>query len=130
MASTPGRNFKDIMNRSFFRRAGGAFLFLVWAQVATANALPCGINCLLGEEVAHHVHEGHGEDHAVGHHMAGAKISAPEFCGTPQLLVVTFVPPDFPVAPMTAVRLVSEPDILAVSLISAVPEFATPPPRA
>ena len=118
------------MARSPLRRVGGLFLFLVWTQVATANALPCGISCLLAQDVAHHHHEGQDEDHAVGHHMAGARISAPEFCGTPQLLVTTFVTPDFPTPPSVQVAEVAYSDALPATFVSATQEFATPPPRA
>jgi hypothetical protein len=118
------------MKKSLLRRAGAAFLFLLWGQVATANALPCGLQCAVAEDVAHHVHHGVGEDHAVGHHMAGAKISAPERCGTPQLLVAVFVPADFPTPPSIAVAEFTQSPAVPVTFVSAVPEFATPPPRA
>ena len=120
------------MTRSLLRRTGGMFLFVLWAQVATANALPCGLSCALAKDVAHHEHDGMGmgEDHPVGHHMAGAKVSAPENCGTPQLLVASFVPPDFPMPPSVAVAVVQVDQIASQVYISAVQEFATPPPRA
>ena len=118
------------MVRLNLRRVGATFLFLLWAQVATANALPCGISCLLGENVAHHHHEGQDENHAIGHHMAGAKISAPEFCATPQLLVTTFVPADFPTPPSVDVAVVEFSEAMPATFSSAAPEFATPPPRA
>ena len=82
------------MRTSVFRRLGGAFLFVLWVQVATANALPCAVSCLLERDVAHHHHAMGDEDHLIGHHMSGAKISSPENCGTPQLLVVAFVAPE------------------------------------
>src|SRR5688572_25770109 len=107
------------MIRFSLRRAGATFLFLLWAQVATANALPCGLSCLRGEEVGHHHHEGQDEDHAVGHHMAGAKISAPEYCGTPQLLVTTFVPAEFPVSPSTNVAVLVFSDTEPATFVSA-----------
>ncbi len=118
------------MQRPLVRRAGGLFLLVLWAQVATANALPCGLSCALAKDVAHHVHDGMGEDHPVGHHLPGAKISAPENCGTPQLLVASFVPPDFPVPPSVAVAVVQSVHLAPPVYVSAVQEFATPPPRA
>src|SRR5437763_8992707 len=118
------------MSRSFARRAGGLFLFVAWVQVATANALPCAVSCMLEANVAHHHHPGMDEDHAIGHHMSGAKISAPENCGVPQLMTVAFVPPDFPLPPSVEVAVVHESPAAPATVISAVLEFATPPPRA
>ncbi|MBI4500980.1 MAG: hypothetical protein HY700_07445 [Gemmatimonadetes bacterium] len=118
------------MNRATLRRLGGLFLFLAWVQVATANAMPCAVSCLLEKDLAHHHHEGLNEDHAIGHHMSGSAISAPEFCGTPQLMVVSFVPPDFPLPPMVEVAVLHLAPAAPVSVVSAVLEFATPPPRA
>ncbi|MBI4421139.1 MAG: hypothetical protein HY560_09965 [Gemmatimonadetes bacterium] len=115
---------------SFCRRLGGLCLLLVWVQVATANALPCGIECFLAEQVAHHDHAGLGEDHAIGHHIAGAKISAPEYCGTPQLLVVAADWPDFPTLPAVAVAVTQVALAAPLPVISSTPEFDTPPPRA
>jgi hypothetical protein len=109
---------------------GGAVLFVLWIQVATANALPCALSCLLEKSVEQHHHEGFSENHAIGHHMSGAKISAPENCGTPQLLVAAFVAPDFPTPPSIEVAVVQLVQAAPAQLLSAVPEFATPPPRA
>src|ERR1051326_7945586 len=117
------------MSRSFTRRAGGLFLFMAWIQVATANALPCAISCLLEAKVEHHHHPGMDEDHAIGHHLSGAKISAPENCGTPQLMVVAFAPPDFPVSPSVDVALTDVHLAVVTPILSATPEFGTPPPR-
>jgi hypothetical protein len=117
------------MTRTTLRRAGGLFLFVAWIQVATANALPCAISCLLEANVAHHHHAAGDEDHAVGHHMSGAKISSPENCGVPQLMVVAFVPAEFPTPPSVEVAVVQTQVALPSAVLSAVPEFATPPPR-
>ena len=117
------------MTRSGWRRMGGTFLFLAWIQVATANALPCAVSCLLDQRVAHHHHPGMDEDHALGHHTSGAKISAPENCGTPQLMVVAFVPPDFPLPPSVSVGSPASLPVAAPAVPSPAPEFATPPPR-
>ena len=84
------------MQRSVLRRAGGWFLFVAWLQVATANALPCAVSCMLEKDVAHHHHPGMDEDHAIGHHMSGSKISSSEQCGVPQLMVVAITPTQFP----------------------------------
>ena len=120
------------MFRNLVRRASAVFLFLLWAQVATANALPCGISCYLTKDAGmHQMPDGSTmADHPVGHHMSGARVTAPEECGTPQLLVAMFVPADFPVFPSVdvAVRYVSE--RAPATFVSAVTEFATPPPRA
>src|SRR5262245_74437 len=127
----PGRcRFRriSVMGTSAFRRIGGVFLFLLWGQVATANALPCDISCMLERSVVHHHHEGLAENHAIGHHMSGSKISAPENCGTPQLMTVTFVPPDFPLPPSVEVAVSAVSHSTPFSSISAVKEFATPPP--
>ena len=118
------------MKIPLFRRLGGVVLLLVWAQVATANALPCGIQCMLEQNVAHHVHHGLGEDHAIGHHAAGAKVSAPEYCGTPQLMVVAAVWPDFPTLPSVEVAVTHITLTAALPVFSSTPEFDTPPPRA
>jgi len=118
------------MTSSVFRRLGAGFLFLLWVQVATANALPCALSCLLEKDVAQHHHEGFDESHAIGHHMSGAKISAPENCGTPQLLVAVFVAPDFPTSPSVAVAVFHASPSYATVFHSVVPEFTTPPPRA
>jgi hypothetical protein len=117
------------MTRSVLHRAGGLFLFVAWIQVATANALPCALSCLLEANVAHHHHPGVDEDHAIGHHASGAKISSPENCGVPQLMVVAFMPPEFPTPPSVTVALVHTQLALPSAFLSAVPEFATPPPR-
>ncbi len=106
------------------------FLFLLWAQVATANALPCGLSCALTKEAVHHMHDGMMDDHPVGHHVAGNKLSSPENCGTPQLLVAMFVPADFPAPPSVEVPVTVTRQMVATTVASAVPEFATPPPRA
>src|SRR6266571_2250764 len=113
--------FESMSVSSRFRRLGGVLLLLAWAQVATANALPCGISCLLGKDVVHHHHADGDEDHAIGHHAAGAKVSAPEYCGTPQLLVTTFVPPDFPTPPSVTVA------VAHVSLTAPLPVFSATP---
>lgn len=118
------------MRRSIARRAGAAFLLLLWGQVATVNALPSSISCLLEQASSPHHHDHHDADHAVGHHVAGAKISAPEDCGAPQLLVADFVPADFPEHPSEEVAVVMVSDLLPAVLVSAVREFVTPPPRA
>src|SRR5882672_9967714 len=94
------------MSKSF-RHAGAVFLFLLWAQVATANALPCSISCLLEIDTAHHHHATGDENHHIGHHIAGSKISAPENCGSPQLLVAAFVPAEFPTPPAVEVAVES-----------------------
>ena len=117
------------MPRSFFRRPGAVFLLLSWAQVATANALPCGIACLLEIDTAHHHHAAADEDHAIGHHIAGPKVSAPENCGTPQLLVATFVPPDFPAPPSFTVAVSHVEPVMVAPVRSIAPSFDTPPPR-
>jgi hypothetical protein len=118
--------------RTSLRRVGAVFLFLLWGQVATANALPCSVSCLRELEAAHHHHDMvmGDEGHAVGHHAAGAKISAPENCGTPQLLVAAAVVPDFPTPPAIEVAVESVHWVFPASAASAVPEFNTPPPRA
>jgi hypothetical protein len=118
------------MRSSVLRHLGGAFLFVLWVQVATANALPCAVSCLLEKDVAHHHHALGDEDHLIGHHMSGARISAPENCGTPQLLVVAFDRPDFPTPPSIEVAILHLSPTARMQLVSAVPEFATPPPRA
>jgi hypothetical protein len=118
------------VSRLSLRRFGGIVLLLLWAQVATANALPCGLECALAKEMIHHEHHDMGNDHPIGHHMGGATISAPEHCGTPQLLVAMFVPPEFPVSPSVNVPLGIPTDSPATAFVSAVTEFATPPPRA
>ncbi len=115
------------------RRTGAVFLLLLWAQVATANALPCGLECALFRDAAeapHHVHDAMGQDHAVGHHMATNKVSSPEHCGTPQLLVAMFVPATFPASPDVPVSVAVPQDEQPGTFVSAVQEFSTPPPRA
>src|SRR5205814_9873148 len=72
---TPHLPIFATMPRSFYRRPGAVFLLLSWAQVATANALPCGIACLLEIDTAHHHHAAAYEDHAIGHHIRGPQVS-------------------------------------------------------
>ena len=112
------------------RRIGAVFLFLLWAQVATANAMPCALSCLLEKDVAHHQHEGLAENHDVGHHLSSSAISAPEFCGTPQLMVVSFVPAEFPSPPPIQIAEFALSPSAPATTASAILEFATPPPRA
>ena len=112
------------------RRIGAVFLFLLWAQVATANAMPCALSCLLEKDIAHHLHQGLAEDHVIAHHLSGSAVSAPEFCGTPQLMVVSFVPPEFPSPPPIQVTEFTLTPTAPATTASAVLEFATPPPRA
>ena len=69
------------------------------------------------------------EDHAIGHHIAGPKVSAPENCGTPQLLVATFVPPDFPAPPSFTVAVSHVEPVMVAPVRSIAPSFDTPPPR-
>jgi hypothetical protein len=120
------------MSRNVIRRFGAVFLFLLWGQVATANALPCGISCYLTKDAAmHQMPDGSTmADHPVGHHMSGPRLSAPEECGTPQLLVVAVTPADFPVSPSVHVAVLESAQVQPSAAVSAVPEFSTPPPRA
>jgi hypothetical protein len=120
------------MTRSVLRRAGGLFLLMAWMPVATANAAACAAFCLFGTEVAAHSHHhSMGAEHRMaGHHMAGARVSAPQHCGMPDLLVVTCVPPELSAFPSVDVALVDVHVDVATPLLSATPEFATPPPRA
>jgi hypothetical protein len=115
---------------SFRRRASASVLLFLWLQVATANALPCAISCLLEESVVHHHHAAGDEDHPIGHHVSGAKISAPQSCGTPQLMVVAFAPPQFPTPPSVTVVTIQMHVASPAFMLSATPEFGTPPPRA
>jgi hypothetical protein len=114
-----------------FRRVGGILLLLVWAQVATANALPCAICCLLEENMARHEHQGMPmpEHYQIGH-PAGANILVSQSCGKPQILAVTFLTHDLPSAPaVTNTRVQDSPETTA-SAPSPTPRFDTPPPRA
>jgi len=117
------------MTRSVLRRVGGLFLLVAWIPVATANALPCAVFCLFQTSQAHG-HHAMGADHPMaGHHMPGARISAPDHCGAPELLVVTCVPPELP-ALLSIHLTVADIHVGAViPLLSAPPEFGTPPPR-
>jgi hypothetical protein len=116
------------MNRAVLRRAGGLFLFLAWVPVATANALPCAAFCLLEANLAQHYGMGDQDSH-MAHHMQGAKISASGHCGTPQLLVVAFVPAELPAPPSINVAVADVQVSTVIPMVSATPEFATPPPR-
>ena len=119
------------MTRSVLRRAGGLFLLLAWGPVATANAVTCAAFCLFGTEVVAHGRHAMGAEHRqMGHHMPGARVSAPEHCGMPELLVVTCVPPELPATPSIDFAVVEVHVDTAVPLLSATPEFGTPPPRA
>jgi hypothetical protein len=116
------------VTRATLRRAGGLFLFLIMIPIATANGLPCAMFCLLESRLAHHHHQM--DQHMAGHHAAGAKLSSPEHCTAPSLLVVAAIRPEFPAHPdvvlATSVVEPSSPH----PLLSATPEFGTPPPRA
>jgi hypothetical protein len=100
--------------------------------VATANAAACAAFCLFGTEVAAHSHHhAMGAEHRMaGHHAPGARVSAPEHCGIPELLVVSCVLPELPATPSTDIAVVDVHVDAAVPLPSATPEFGTPPPRA
>jgi hypothetical protein len=118
------------MTRSVLRRVGGVFLFVTWMPVATANAVPCAVFCLFHTNQAHD-HHATGADHRMaGHHMPGARISAPQHCGAPELLVVTCVPPELPAPLSIDLAVVDIQASAVIPLLSATPEFGTPPPRA
>lgn len=118
------------MNRSLLRRGGGLFLLLAWGPVATANAVPCALFCLLEARLAHPNHAMEQGNPLAGHHMPGARISAPEHCSAPELLVVAFVPPELPTPP-SIVAVVADMQVpVVIPMQSAPPEFGTPPPRA
>jgi hypothetical protein len=115
-----------------FRRVGGLLLLFVWAQVATANALPCAICCLLEENMARHGHHSMAmpEHDQIGHRVACPNILVSQSCGKPQLLAVTFLAPDLPSAPaVTNTREHAAAETTA-SVPSPTPRFDTPPPRA
>ena len=118
------------MTRSVLRRVGGMFLFVTWMPVATANAVSCAAFCLFGTEVvAHGHHRAMGAEHRMaGHHMPGARISAPQHCGAPELLVVTCVPPELPAPLSIDLAVVDIQASAVIPLLSATPEFGTPPP--
>lgn len=119
------------MTRSLLRRTGGLFLLVAWMPVATANAVSCAAYCLLGTEMATHDHHAKGAEHRqTGHHMPGARVSAPEHCGMPDLLVVACVPAELPAPPSIAVVVVDVHVAAAEPLLSDIPEFDPPPPRA
>lgn len=119
------------MTRPLLRRAGGLFLLLAWMPVATANAVTCAAFCLLATEMTAHDHHAMGAEHRqMGHHMPGAKVSAPEHCGMPDLLVVSCVPAELPAFPSVDVAVVDVHVDVASPLLSAPPECGTPPPRA
>jgi hypothetical protein len=114
------------------RRVGGVLLLLVWAQVATANALPCAICCLLDENKARQEHHGMAmpEHSQIGQGVAGANVVVSQSCGKPQLLAVTFLSPALPLAPVVInTRAQNSPETTA-SVPSPTPRFDTPPPRA
>jgi hypothetical protein len=81
-------------------------------------------------DAVHHHHAMGDEDHPIGHHIAGSKISAPENCGTPQLLVAAAVPAEFPTPPAVEVAVETVAWSVPATYRPAVLEFATPPPRA
>jgi hypothetical protein len=103
---------------------------MAWLPVATANALPCAVFCLFQTNQAHGHHAMGAEHRMAGHHMPGARISAPQHCGAPELLVVTCVPPELPAFQSIDVAAVDMHVAAVTPLLSATPEFATPPPRA
>jgi hypothetical protein len=114
------------MTRVRLRRAGGLFLLLVWAPVATANALPCAVHCMLEAALAG-AHGMGGQDPMMAHH--GATMCPCGHCSTPQLLVVAFVPPEMPAPPSVEVAVSDMPVAAPLPLLSTTPEFGTPPPR-
>jgi len=122
------------MNRSPARRLGALLLTLLWAQIATANAIPCAIHC---HEMAAHMagetamHAGvPGMSHGVMHGMSAPALSAPEHCGAPLLLVTLVVQPDLPAVASVSVPVLQQRDGAPLSPRSAPPAFDTPPPRA
>jgi hypothetical protein len=60
------------------------------------------------------------ENHLVGHHMSGSKISAPENCGTPQVMVATFDAPKLPTPPSVDVAVIHQ-DQIAPAPFHSVP---------
>lgn len=106
------------------------FLLVAWMPVATVNALPCAVFCMSQANKAHD-HHAMGADHPMaGHHMPGARMSAPQHCGAPELLVVTCVPAELPAFQTIDVAVVDAQVDVVTPLLSATPEFGTPPPRA
>ena len=118
------------MTRSVLRRAGGLFLLVAWMPVATANALPCAVFCLFQANQGQDHHAMGAAHRLVGHHMPGARVSAPQHCGAPELLVVTCVPAELPAFQSIGVVVVDMHVDAVTPVLSATPEFGTPPPRA
>lgn len=107
-------------------------LLFTWAQVATANAVPCAIWCHLnGGASAHVMASVHAGDNHGGpaQHDCGPSI-ADSHRGTPQLLVVAAVTPDVPVVPLVTVTTIDPPVASLQSFVSVFSGFDTPPPRA
>jgi|SRR6185503_17698627 len=114
------------------RRWGAIVLLFAWAQVATANAVPCAIWCHLnGGSPAHamaSVHGGHNHG-GTAQHDCGMAVSNGD-CATPQLLVVAAVTPDVLLAPTATVTAEDPPVSSPSTFITSYPGFDTPPPRA
>ena len=114
------------------RRWGAVALLFAWAQVATANAVPCAIWCHLNGGAAAHtmasVHGGHNHG-GVPQHDCGASVSNGD-CSTPQLLVVAAVTPDVLVVPPSPISIADPVVASPATIITSYPGFDTPPPRA
>ena len=114
------------------RHFGAIVLLFAWAQVATANAVPCAIWCHLnGGAPAHAPASAHGgHDHGgAPQHDCSPAISGTH-CGTPQLLVVAAVTPDILAIPAVTVTAEDPPVAELQSLLSTFTNTDTPPPRA
>lgn len=121
-----------MMAHRLVRRFGAIVLLFAWAQVATANAIPCAIWCEIAGslDARELIHTGHTHDGAqpAEHHNCDASVSG-QHCSTPQLLVATAVAAEPVVVPLT-MTVAGDPPVPALhSFISVSSDFDTPPPR-
>jgi hypothetical protein len=119
------------MHRSALpRRAAAVILLALCTQVVTLNLGPCLLSCWrAGAEAEPHHQHGATMPGPTEHHTPGSKIAAPEQCHTVTLLVVPFVRPHLPAAPVVAAAVAPEQTVAPLPVASAVPAFDTPPPR-
>ena len=111
-----------------YRRTGALALLLLFFQVATANAVPCGVQCALGTGTEAHQHDGAGPSPDASSHMQTA-VTPGSSCGNVQLLVVGFVAPAFPTAPVMTAGPTAQAVAGAPLAFSHVRPLDTPPPR-
>jgi hypothetical protein len=118
------------MDRRRIRRIGGLLLMLVWAPIATANALTCGLECALQGQAQEHAHHAGADLLLSTTGKSTPSLSASHFCQAAQPISPTFVVPQFPQPPQVDSNIAPDSPVVPAVTRSIAPDFDTPPPKA